>query len=109
MKYFGEATKEIVKENRKLEYIRCDKCKKKINDDMLFYDVTTHHHDWGNDSIDSYVRMQICPDCIIKFTQQYLERAKGTEEIEIERRTYFYTNENYDEDDDLLVENDTKE
>ena len=41
--------KVLVKETR-----YCDICKKEIENNKSYWRLTTHHNDWGNDSIDSY-------------------------------------------------------
>lgn len=108
MKYYGEPKITTI-EKRKAEYIRCDVCSKKITE--YYYDVTTGHHDWGNDSIDSIEHNEICLDCIYNFTTDYL---KGNNEcmsdyIEIEK-TYFSAIKcgDYDKWEDRLVANDNK-
>lgn len=82
----------------------CDKCKKLIkqhisdtfikdirnvsymHDRVEWYEVTTGHHDWGNDSIDSIKHQDICLDCIDEVFNDYKNRASDTttEYIEIE-------------------------
>lgn len=107
MKYYGKSKIKKIEE-RQVEYLRCDKCKSKIIDN--YYDVTTGHYDWGNDSIDSIEHFEICEKCIVEFTKKYLKDADGTEYIDIERK-YFIANSNrygdYDKYEDKLVENDT--
>lgn len=49
-----------------------------------YFEVTTGHHDWGNDSCDSIEHKDICPDCIGKVSLDYLTSASGTQYIEIE-------------------------
>lgn len=37
-----------------------------------YYRITTHHHDWGNDSMDSYEYKDCCClDCALKFINKY--------------------------------------
>lgn len=37
-----------------------------------YYRITTYHHDWGNDSIDSYKYTDCCClDCAMKFIHKY--------------------------------------
>lgn len=89
---------------QKVPYITelcCDKCKKIIkrkiscefknirkisNDRVEWYDVTTGHHDWGNDSIDSIQDSNICTDCIDDILAEFKDKASGntTRYIEIE-------------------------
>ena len=54
-----------------------------------FYQITTHHYDWENDSVDSYnYFIACCPDCALKFMDKYLNKhfkQYSTKKIEIER------------------------
>lgn len=93
----------------KTEYIitrKCDKCGKIISKNYgdkfyklyppwnkmkqaRFYEVTTGHHDWGNDSCDSIWHYDICPDCIDEMYKEYIKRSEkggNTEYIEIEHK-----------------------
>ena len=59
---------------------KCDVCWKEIpksecvyGREHPFFSITTHHNDWGNDSIDSYEHFHACSvECATKFTQKYL-------------------------------------
>lgn len=96
----------------KTEYIitcKCDKCKKVISKvygkefnklypplnalkRVSFYEVTTGHHDWGNDSCDSICYDDICPDCIGKIYKEYIEHSEdgvNTEYIKIEHKNEY--------------------
>lgn len=56
------------------EEIVCDKCKKVINGS--YWDVTTGHHDWGNDSIDSVDSQDICSkECLCELFEEYVKRS----------------------------------
>lgn len=75
---------------------RCDVCgepiepdKRKMGRGYNFFKITTHHSDWGNDSVDSYAAIDACcPECVMKFTSGYIQDAYddlgNTKEIEIE-------------------------
>lgn len=81
----------------------CDVCNKELSpvyysfygqndrkeDAYNFYQITTSHNDWGNDSIDSYEYfIACCPDCALKFMEKYLKenfKLGNTKHIEIER------------------------
>lgn len=61
--------------------IECDICGKiiPVPDEYCYdharsryYEVTTGHHDWGNDSIDSIETVDVCPDCVNKYISDYL-------------------------------------
>ncbi len=39
-----------------------------------YYRIATHHHDWGNDSVESYVYTDCCCiECALKYIQKYWE------------------------------------
>lgn len=80
----------------------CDRCKKLIlkkmgsafledykghyNEAVSYYEVTTGHNDWGNDSVDSIDTKTICRSCLTEEYADYVERASdgsNTEYIEI--------------------------
>lgn len=103
MRYLGEEiTKEVVKKTiRKVEYIRCDKCNKKIypskyrNKESSYIHIHTWHNDWGNDSVDSHSRKDYCKDCAKQVVAQYISTADGTEELELQHECLFES-ETYD-------------
>lgn len=95
MKYLGEkSTKEIVKKIiRKVDYIRCDKCNKKIMPSKLnlqkesnYIHVHTWHYDWGNDSIESHKHKDYCRDCAKQVVLEYVSNLSGTEHLELQNR-----------------------
>ena len=45
--------------------------------------IHTWHNDWGNDSIDSHENYDLCKECAKKFVSDYIERCKGTMELEL--------------------------
>lgn len=79
----------------------CDRCKKLVlkqiggaflkeyTGDIFsvsYYSVTTGHHDWGNDSIDSIETKVICRSCLTEEYADYVKRTSAgsnTEYIEI--------------------------
>ena len=84
-------TKEVVyKTVKKLVGIKCDKCGKVILADNgekssnRYFEVSTGHRDWGNDSFESVHYYDLCPSCVTDFANEYLESAKGTAWIDIE-------------------------
>lgn len=99
MKYLGEekTVKVTTKRIRNVEYIRCDRCKKKIypskyrNKDSEYVNVHTWHNDWGNDSIDSHEYFDLCKDCAKEFVAEYIDDLSGTEELEL---SYEHLSEN---------------
>lgn len=65
--------------------IYCDSCKKLIIDTVndqprhrvQYWEVTTGHYDWGNDSCDSVEEHQYCSkECITEALKQYLEETE---------------------------------
>lgn len=74
----------------------CDCCKNKImpkvqNWNSKIYDfflITTHHSDWGNDSVDTWKYYDACSvECALKMAEKYLQSTTGfrnTGEIQIE-------------------------
>lgn len=87
----SEKTEEVVKVKRNVTGIQCDICGKVIpvrcGNGSMYFDVTTGHNDWGNDSCESRESQDICPDCITKFVTEYLRNAVGTSRyIEIQTR-----------------------
>ena len=71
----------------------CDQCNEVIVrpdlpkwNNFHYYNVTTHHRDWGNDSIDSYEYLDFCSmKCLLTHMKKYFEEAEGTESYDIER------------------------
>lgn len=58
-----------------------------------YYEVTTGHHDWGNDSIDSVEYHDYCPTCVLQAIDEYYETTNGeinTNYIEINHECYDY-------------------
>ena len=59
--------KVLVKETR-----YCDVCNKEIKGS--YWQLTTHHNDWGNDSIESYEYFDVCSkECMREKFEEYLE------------------------------------
>lgn len=67
----------------------CDVCEKEIPPTVVphtygepvydYYEVVTHHNDWGNDSIDSYKHFDVCSqDCAYKLWEEYIHNSAGT-------------------------------
>lgn len=106
MKYLGEeTTREVVKQTvRKVEYIRCDKCKKKITPSKYrekknnYIHVHTWRNDWGNDIIDSHERNDYCKDCAKQVVTEYISTSSGTQELEL-KNEYLFESETYEDFD----------
>ncbi len=108
MKYLGEEiTREVVKKStRKVEYIRCDKCKKKImpskynlEKESNYIHVHTWHYDWGNDSIESHEHKDYCRDCAKQVVLEYVSNISGTEQLELQNG-YLLEDETYEDFDE---------
>ena len=65
----------VVVEREIIKGVECDVCKRKI--DRTYWKLSTHHHDWGNDSIESYEDFDLCsPECINVKLNEYYEKCK---------------------------------
>lgn len=90
------STKQVIKtrvrevEDVVEEQYVCDGCGKVIHsfdpkiklydtDDKLisWFRVFRGHHDWGNDSVDSFEHEDYCDECIGKAVEEFFERSKG--------------------------------
>ena len=101
-------TKKVTKYLERVVKTKCDVCQKEIpNFDETkdlrksrYFEVTTGHHLWENDSIDSIRDYNICPDCIQKFIKNYIENVENTYYINIETTVASeerYSDEEYEE------------
>lgn len=81
--------------------IYCDTCRKLIIDTSntvgmpntkytQYWEVTTGHYDWGNDSCDSIETYQYCSrECLTKAINKYIDETEGmrnTQYFEIHNR-----------------------
>lgn len=120
MKYLGNEIQVEVKTKtiRKVMYIRCDKCGKKIlpgqyrSDANQYVRIHTWHNDWGNDSVESHRHGDYCKECARFFVSTYIDKMDGTEELELENK-YLWSGEvreGYEKYDEgyMLMENDKK-
>lgn len=66
--------------------IYCDECQKLIADtavslpkyDVQYWEITTGHYDWGNDSGDSVEEHHYCSrDCLKKAFDKYIEQTEN--------------------------------
>lgn len=58
------------------ETMYCDVCSEVINKQGQHWEVTTGHHDWGNDSVDSIENFDICsPSCLREKLNEYILRS----------------------------------
>ena len=76
----------VTVEREIIKGIECDVCKRKIVG--KYWKLSTHHYDWGNDSIESYEDFDLCsPECISVMLNKYYERCKrsDTQAFELEQ------------------------
>ena len=97
MKSIKEVEKIIVK--KEVDKVFCDVCGKEINTNEIYFNVKTHHRDWGNDSIDSYEDYEICSyKCLLEHQKEWLEEYKNSNtacyEIEKEIGKGYVKNDN---------------
>lgn len=51
-----------------LESVTCDICNARIGKGVFYFDITTGHYEWGNDSCESIESFQACcPECLKRF------------------------------------------
>ena len=51
-----------------LESVTCDICNARIGKGVLYFDITTGHYEWGNDSCESIESFQACcSECLKRF------------------------------------------
>lgn len=62
----------------------CDNCKGLAKEYPGFFEVTTHHERWGNDSIDTYeTRHFCCKACMDVFLNEYWNHPDHTDQAHI--------------------------
>ena len=78
--------------------IYCDECEKLISEtidsspmyDVQYWEVTTGHYDWGNDSCDSIENRQYCSrNCLKKAFDKYIdetENQRNSQYFEVQNR-----------------------
>lgn len=87
---------QVVSVEKKVKSIECDNCECEIlkTDKDHYYEVTTSHNRWGNDSIDSIERLDLCSRwCLEANFNSYFDDADDTSKYEVER----VNKRNYDE------------
>lgn len=94
MKIKEKKERQITKVQERVVKTICDCCKKEITNwedadrfnaenESKYFRVTTGHHDWGNDSIESICYLDICPNCINDYFRKYIEAGGRTSYIEV--------------------------
>ncbi len=108
MKYYGDKKITEIK-YRRLKYLRCDKCNKKIieNDDYYLIGVNLNSQNLRNYPDTNY--KEICCECAKDFINEYLDENIDIKHINIQKFKFqedkIY-NTNYNSISDELVEND---
>jgi hypothetical protein len=73
----------LIKETR-----YCDVCQKEIKTHS-YWELTTHHNDWGNDSCESYEYFDVCSkECLRQKFDEYVKKSDNkhnSEFFEVER------------------------
>lgn len=90
---------------RKLTDVVCDICGKVLEPSKergaygnwtKYYEVTTGHRDWGNDSCESVKTVDICPECLDKYVSNYFKNTNSTTAyLEIETEIVYEKTEGY--------------
>lgn len=79
--------KEVVKEEKVLKEIICDECERSMSETEhdFYYEVTTSHGLWGNDSIESFEYLDFCSwQCLTNNQGKYFADARYSCRYEIE-------------------------
>lgn len=85
MKKYETKEVTITKTVEKVIGIVCDECKNDIPN-KEYFEVTTSHNQWGNDSIDSVNELDICSlNCLTKNMNEYYKNGSHTYQYEIEQ------------------------
>lgn len=89
-KHYEVITHEVTEKVCVRETTYCDICKKEIDTNKGSWELTTGHHDWGRDSVDSVEHFDVCSEaCLtIKFAEYVNESGKNdwnTMYFEVER------------------------
>ena len=88
---------------------KCDICGKDIQPtsrtfprtNVPYFDIATHHNDWGDDSDESYKEFHACsPECAVKFAAEYVSddfAGIHSRTIEIQHRAAWFMPEEVDD------------
>lgn len=95
------AEKMVTKRIETMRFLFCDRCHKLIykrysdeynsefgltpkhTQEVEWFNVTTGHYDWGNDSCESIEHHEYCCECLPKAFEVYVSRANGTDYFEV--------------------------
>lgn len=77
--------KTITQRTKDRQEVVCDNCKELVKEYPGFFEVTTHHERWGNDSIDTYeTRHFCCKACMDVFLNEYWNHPDYSDQAHIE-------------------------
>ena len=77
--------KTVTQRTKDRQEVVCDSCKGLAKEHPGFFEVTTHHERWGNDSIDTYeTRHFCCKACMDMFLNEYWNHPDYTDQAHIE-------------------------
>lgn len=62
------------------ETMHCDVCHNVIDDNGPYWELTTGHYDWGNDSCDSIEHFDICSEACLRAKFDEYVRESGASE-----------------------------
>ena len=97
----SEVVTEAYKVTKTLTGIECDICGRVIpatwhNNESKYYIVTTGHHDWGYESVESISVEDLCPDCVSARFSDFLANGSSTAYFKVEtHRLYPNTKTTY--------------
>jgi hypothetical protein len=62
------------------ETMHCDVCGNEMNKNKRHWELTTGHHDWGNDSVESIEDFDICSEeCLRKKFDEYVKESGASD------------------------------
>ena len=77
-------SKPVIHHEQTLTMIICDTCKSKVESD-IYFDVTTRHSNWGNDSVESIEHHDFCSyPCMKEHMDDYFSEPEKTLVYDIE-------------------------
>lgn len=75
-KHYEVMTHTVTEEVCVGETTYCDICNKEINTNKGYWELTTGHHDWGNDSCESIEHFDVCSEiCLMNKFSEYLNES----------------------------------
>ena len=82
--------------------IECDVCGKIIDPGQSFWDLSTSHSDWGNDSIDSHREFDLCSEkCVQTKLKDYFRDCErsDTQSFWLDQAVEYYISNGGKEDE----------